>query len=81
MPDYIKISDEAIGVVRPKPEPVVETITYKYSYLISQKKHMKQERDIVIDKYNAQIAELDNLIGECVKLGLKEPVEPLKIGG
>ena len=71
--DYIKISDDAIGVVRPVVEPKEETITYSYAYLIGQKKHMETERDIVMGKYNAQIAELDGLIAECVKLGLKEP--------
>lgn len=71
--DYIKISDEVLGVRRPRPEPEIETVTYKYSYLIKQKKNLEDEMAIVMDKFKAQIAEIDLLIGECVKLGLKEP--------
>jgi len=50
-------------------------ILYRYDNLLEQKKSWQSRKAYMIDKADSKIAEIDSLIAECVKLGLKEPVK------
>lgn len=52
-------------------------VLYRYDNLLEEKKSWQSRKQYMIDRADQKIAEIDALIAECVKLGLKEPVKEI----
>jgi len=70
--DYIKVDTSTM-----KTTSAVDTV-YNYNELLSKKAGIENYKQFMIAQWNVQIAEVDKLIAEAIKLGLKEAVVALK---
>ena len=76
--EYIKISDNEIEVSETK--NIVDKKVYSYESLLEMKANLEAERERVIGNIDEKLKEVDALISECIKLGIKEKVvEPIEI--
>ena len=70
----IKISDNEIKVTK---VPETEEKTYTYEFLLEMKANLEAERARVIGKIDADLVEVNALIVEADRLGIKEKPEPI----
>ena len=70
--DYIKVDDNKM-----KTESINETV-YDYSELLAKKQSLENSKQYSADRFDVQIAEVDALIAECVKLKLVKPIVAIK---
>ena len=66
---YIKIDSTTMKI-----ESINETI-YNYGELLARKQSLENHKEYMADRADVQIAEVDTLISECVKLKLTKPIE------
>ena len=64
----LKEDDYSIRVTEQKPLPPLESRTYDYSFLLSQKQRIIQD----IANMQLELDKVNNLIAEADKLGIKE---------
>ena len=75
--EYIKVSDNEIKIVDTK--NVVDEKVYTYEFLLEMKANLEAERERVIANIDAKLVEVNALIVECDKLGVKVKPEPIVI--
>ncbi len=68
MVDYIKVDDTTM-----KTTSTSDTL-FNYGELLARKQSLENSKQYSADRFDVQIAEVDDLIAECVKLGLVKPV-------
>lgn len=72
-----KLSDSAMEVTETK--ELVTVNSYEYDFLIAQLARIKKQKEDEMAQRDAEIAQVENLIAEADKLGIKakvaEPVE------
>ena len=66
--EVIKIDENTIKVIRQ--ETQTKEATYSYGDLIKQKETIEKQKVDEMARRDAEIAEVDVLIAECVKLGV-----------
>lgn len=71
-----KVDDSTIAVVETKPSEVLPEKTYNIDFLHSQKKAIQAQKDRDNATRDAELAEVDFLISEADKLGIK-PTDPV----
>ena len=71
--EYIKVNDNEIKVVDTK---AVEKV-YTYEFLLGMKANLEAEKLRVITNLDERLVEVNELIAECDKLGVKEKPEPI----
>ena len=75
--EVIKIDDNTIKVVKTETKEVENT--YNYDFLIKQKATIEAQKAREMALRDEELAEVDTLIAECIKLGITEKVvEPIK---
>jgi len=78
MAEYIKVSDSEIKVTKTEIKEVEHT--YNYDFLIKQRVTIQAQKDRDNALRDAELLEVNNLIAECKKLGIKEKeVEPIEV--
>ena len=70
---FSKVSDSEIKVVKTETKEV-ENI-YNYAFLLQQKKDIQAQKDREIALRDKELAEVNLLIAECIKLGITEAVK------
>lgn len=73
--DIRKIDENQIEVT--KTENKVETNTFTYEYLISQREAIQKMKDGDNTKRDEELAEIDTLLAECNKIGVTFKPEPI----
>ena len=74
---FTKVSDSEIKVIKTETKEVANT--YNYAFLLQQKKDIQAQKDREIVLRDKELAEVNLLIAECIKLGIKETiVVPIK---
>ena len=58
-----------------KTETTVQTMVYDYDYLLGQRISIQAQKDRDNAQRDAELAEVNNLIAECEKLGIKSKEE------
>lgn len=74
---FSKINDNTIQVIKPEVTEMVEH-TYKYEYLIKQKATIETQKAKEMAQRDEEIAFVDALLAECVKLGITAEPEPIE---
>jgi predicted component of viral defense system (DUF524 family) len=69
-----KASETSISVDKVIPEKTENNI-YEYSFLLSQREAIKAQAKDFADARQKELDEVEMLIAECEKLGIKEKVE------
>ena len=70
---FTKISDSEIKVVKTEVKEVANT--YDYSFLIEQRKTILAQKIREMAQRDLELAVVDTLIAECIKLGITETVK------
>ena len=74
---FTKVSDSEIKVVKIETKEVANT--YNYAFLLQQKKDIQVQKDRDNLQRDKELAEVNLLIAECIKLGIKEMIAvPIK---
>ena len=77
---FTKISDNEIKVIKTETKEVANT--YNYSFLLEQKKTIEAQKAREMAQRNAELKIVNDLIAECIKLGITEVVKevvPIKL--
>ena len=74
--EYTKISDSEIKVVKTETKEVEHT--YNYDFLIKQKATIEAQKAREMAQRDLEIAEVNALLAECVKLGITAEPEPIE---
>lgn len=70
---YKKIDTSTLEVIETIPATPIKVLPpkiYDYNFLLEQKKNITAQRDEIIALKTAELAEVNALIAECVKLGI-----------
>ena len=70
MENFKKVSDNQISVDKVIPEKII-TETYDYDFLVQRKEQLKAEKTAFIKDITQKLAEVEELIAEAKKLGIK----------
>ena len=70
---FSKVSDSEIKVIKTKTKEVANT--YNYAFLLQQKKDIQAQKDRDNLQRDKELAEVNLLIAECIKLGITEAVK------
>jgi len=73
---FTKVSDSEIKVIKTETKEVEHT--YNYDYLLKQKATIEAQKAREMAQRDLEIAEVNALLAECIKLGIKEKVEPIE---
>lgn len=68
-----KLNDNEIEVTKTENKEVKHV--FSYEYLINQRKTIQEQKDRDNAQRDAELVEIDNLLGECAKLNVKEKEE------
>ena len=77
MTDYIKVDDNVIKEVATEIKEVEKT--YTYEFLLDMKANLEAEKVRVIAMLDKKLVEVNALIGEADKLGVKVKPEPIVV--
>jgi len=69
-----KVNDNEIKVTK---VPETEEKTYTYEFLLEMKANLEAEKVRVIKNIDEKLVEVDALLAECIKLGIKEKVKEI----
>jgi len=67
---YTKISDTEIERTKQEDAPAPKIDKFNYDFLVQQKKDIEKQRDDYVAQRNIEIAEIDEMLEECGKLGI-----------
>ena len=70
--ETLKINENTIQITESK--ITTNSTMYDYDFLVNQKAQIIKDANDYLDKRKLEIAEIDILIAECVKLGIKSKV-------
>ena len=73
---FTKVSDSEIRVIKTETKEVANT--YNYSFLLEQKKTIEAQKIREMAQRDAELKIVNDLISECIKLGITEKVEPIE---
>lgn len=65
-----KLNDNEIEVTKTENKEVKHV--FSYEYLINQRKSIQEQKDRDNEKRDAELAEIDALLGECSKLNVRQ---------
>jgi hypothetical protein len=71
--EFTKLTTSQIEVTRTI-KPAVTKTTYDFDALVAQKEAITIQRDEMIKLKESELAEVEILLAECVKLGIKSEV-------
>ncbi len=77
----VKLDDSTIEITKQEPVPAPKVTKYDYSFLVSQRAQIIKQRDEQLSARQKELDEVDGLLAECEKLGVKGKVaveEPVK---
>ncbi len=74
---FSKISDTEIKVVKTETKEVEHT--YNYDFLLKQKATIEAQKAREMAQRDLELAEVNALIAECIKLGITKKVEPIEV--
>lgn len=77
--DYKKIDGSTIE--RTKTDTTVSVDKFDYDFLVEQKKSIEVQRDAYVAARNVEIAEVDEMLTECGKLGITSKPKEIIEGG